>query len=302
VPGETLTDIGEGITICHESFGDPADPTALLIMGLGTQMVAWREDFCEQLAGRGFHVVRFDNRDVGRSTHLRTSEPSLPQLVTRRIPDDAYSLEDMAADAVRLADVLRLGRMHVIGASMGGMIGQVLAALHPDRVASLVSIMSNSGSRWSGQPALGAYRLFLKEAPPEKEAFVEHVLQLFRVVGSRGDLFDEEYVRDVTARSFDRDHDPAGVSRQLGAVLKTGNRKELLRSIKVPTTVIHGKEDKLVRPSGGRATARLIPGARLIEIDGMGHDLPRGVWPKIIDAIAENAARAGGDERPAMAA
>ena len=302
MPGEELTDIGNGITLCHESFGDPSDPAALLIMGLGTQMIAWRDDFCEQLASRGFHVVRFDNRDVGRSTHLSGRAPSLAQLVTRRIPEDAYSLQDMADDAIRLGEALDLGRMHVVGASMGGMIGQVLAARHPQRVASLVSIMSNSGSRWSGQPALSAYRLFLKEAPDEKDAFVEHVMKLFRIVGSRDDMFDEEYVRDVTAHSYDRDHDPVGVSRQLGAVLKTGNRKEMLRSISAPTLVIHGTEDKLVRPSGGRTTAKLIPGARLLEIDGMGHDLPRKTWPRIMDAIAENAARAEDERRTALAA
>ncbi|MDQ3729377.1 MAG: alpha/beta fold hydrolase [Actinomycetota bacterium] len=302
MPGEELTDIGEGITLCHESFGNRSDPPALLIMGLGTQMIAWREDFCEQLASRGFHVIRFDNRDCGHSTHLSGPPPSLPQLITRKLPDDAYSLEDMAHDAARLSETLGLGPTHVVGASMGGMIGQVMAARHPGDVSSLVSIMSNTGSRWTGQPALSAYRYFLAEAPEERDAFVEHIMRLFRVVGSREDMFDEEYVRDVTARSFDRDHDSVAVGRQLGAVLKTGNRGAALRSIKAPTLVIHGTEDKLVRPSGGRATAKAIPGARLLEVDGMGHDLPRAAWPQIIDAIAENAARAGAESRRALAA
>jgi pimeloyl-ACP methyl ester carboxylesterase len=299
VPGEELTDIGDGITLCHESFGDPADPPALLVMGLGTQMIAWRDDFCEQLASRGFYVTRFDNRDVGRSTHLSGAPPTLRQMLTRKIPEDAYSLDDMAGDAVRLAEKLELGPVHVIGASMGGMIGQVMAANHPDRVLSLVSIMSNTGSRWTGQPALGAYRMFLAEAPDEREAFIEHVVKLFQVVGSKGELFDEEYVRDVTGRSFDRDHDSASAGRQLGAVLKTGKRDALLRSIKVPTLVIHGTEDRLVRPSGGKATKRAIPGARLMMVEGMGHDLPRKAWSQILDAIAENAARAA--ERPSAA-
>ena len=292
MPGEQLTDIGDGITICHESFGDPSNPTALLIMGLGTQMIAWREDFCEELASRGFHVVRFDNRDVGLSTHVGGAPASLPQLITRKLPQKAYSLEDMANDTVRLVERLGLGRVHAVGASMGGMIGQVLAARHPATVSSLVSIMSNTGSRWTGQPALGAYRYFLAEAPDEREAFIEHILRLFRVVGSREDMFDEEYVRDVTAKSFDRNHDAAGVGRQLGAVLKTGDRGEILRAIKAPTLVVHGTEDRLVRPSGGRATAKAIPGARLMMVDGMGHDLPRAAWPQIIDAISGNAARA----------
>ena len=168
--------------------------------------------------------MRFDNRDVGLSTHVKGRPPTLPQMFTRRLPDDAYSLEDMADDTVRLIDALGLGQVHAVGASMGGMIGQVLAARHPDRVHSLVSIMSNTGSRWTGQPALSAYRLFLAEAPNEREAFVEHVMKLFKVVGSRGDMFDEEYVRDVTTKSFDRNHDPVGVGRQMGAVLKTGKR------------------------------------------------------------------------------
>ena len=292
MPGEEFTDIGEGITLCHESFGDPSAPPLLLVMGLGTQMIAWREDFCEQLASRGFHVVRFDNRDVGLSTHMSGPPPTLRQMFTRKLPAGAYSLEDMADDTLRLTEKLDLGPVHVVGASMGGMIGQVIAARHPDHVRSLVSIMSNTGSRWTGQPALSAYRLFLAEAPNEREAFIEHVSKLFAIVGSHGDLYDEEYVRDVTARSFDRNHDAVGVGRQLGAVLKTGKRDAMLRSIKAPTLVIHGTEDRLVRPSGGRATKRAIPGARLMEVEGMGHDLPRGAWPEIIDAIAENAARA----------
>jgi len=291
MPGEVFTDIGDGITLCHESFGDAANPPVLLVMGLGTQMIAWREDFCEQLASRGFHVIRFDNRDVGLSTHMSGPPPTLRQMFTRQLPPSAYSLEDMAGDTVRLTERLGLGPVHVVGASMGAMIGQVLAARHSDKVRSLVSIMSNTGSRWTGQPALSAYRLFLAEAPAEREAFIEHVMRLFSIVGSRGDLYDEEYVRDVTARSFDRDHDPAAVGRQLGAVLKTGKRDAMLRSIKAPTLVVHGTEDRLVRPSGGRATKRAVPGARLMEIEGMGHDLPRAAWPQILDAIAENAVR-----------
>jgi pimeloyl-ACP methyl ester carboxylesterase len=300
--GEEFTDIGEGLTLCHEGFGDPSDPPMLLVMGLGTQMIAWREDFCEQLASRGFHVIRFDNRDVGLSTHMTGAPPTLRQMFTRKLPAGAYSLEDMADDMLRLSEKLGLGPVHVVGASMGGMIGQVLAARHPDNVRSLVSIMSNTGSRWTGQPALSAYRLFLAEAPSEREAFVEHVSKLFAIVGSHGELYDEEYVRDVTARSFDRNHDAVGVGRQLGAVLKTGKRDAMLRSIKAPTLVIHGTEDRLVRPSGGRATKRAIPGARLMEVKGMGHDLPRGAWPEIIDAIADNAAKAADVRESQLAA
>jgi pimeloyl-ACP methyl ester carboxylesterase len=302
MPGEEFTDIGGGITLCHESFGNPSDEPIMLLMGLGTQMIAWREDFCEQLAGRGFHVVRFDNRDAGLSTHLNGRAPTLAQMVTRRVPEGSYSLEDMADDTLRLAEALELGPVHIVGASMGGMIGQVFAARHPGETRSLVSIMSNTGSRWTGQPALGAYRMFLAEAPEEREAFIEHVLKLFKVVGSHGELYDEEYIRDVTGRSFDRDHDSVAVGRQMGAVLKTGKRDQMLRSIKAPTLVIHGTEDRLVRPSGGKATKRAIPGARLMLVEGMGHDLPRGAWPEILDGIAENAARASKTPAAALAA
>lgn len=297
---EELTDVGRGITLCHESFGDPSDQPLLLIMGLGTQMIGWSDDFCEQVAGRGFHVTRFDNRDIGRSTHLSDPPPTLGQLLRRKLPASAYALEDMADDTVGLIDALALGPVHVVGASMGGMIGQVLAARQPERVRSLVSIMSNTGSRWSGQPALGAYRYLLKEAPSEREAFVAHAEKIFDVVGSRGLEQDREHLRDVAARSFDRGQDADGTGRQLGAALKTGDRRRMLRTIKAPTLVIHGDEDRLVRPSGGKATAKAIPGARKLIIEGMGHDLPRGAWPQIIDGIAETAARAS-EASPAAA-
>ena len=302
MPGEELTDVGQGITLCHESFGSRSDPPALLVMGLGTQMIAWHDDFCERLARRGFHVTRFDNRDVGRSTHVSGPVPGLRQLITRRIPDDAYSLEDMADDAARLIEALDLGPAHLVGASMGGMIGQVLAARRPDTVRSLVSIMSNTGSRWAGQPALGAYRYLLGEAPSEREAFVDHAVRLFRAVGSRGLPRDEDRLREMAARSFDRGHSPEGTGRQLGAATKTGDRTRMLRKIQVPTTVIHGTEDRLVRPSGGRATAKAIPDARLVEIEGMGHDLPEAAWDEILDAIEANAARAGDDARAGVPA
>jgi pimeloyl-ACP methyl ester carboxylesterase len=302
VPSERLTDVGRGITICHDSFGDPGDEPVLLIMGLGTQMIAWHDDFCRELASRGFYVVRFDNRDSGHSTHCSGPPPTLGQMITRKIPAGAYSLEDMTEDAALLLEKLDLGSVHAVGASMGGMIAQVLAARHPDRVRSLVSIMSNTGSRWKGQPALGAYRYFLKKAPTEREAFIDHVLGMFKLVGSAGDMFDEAHMRDLIARSYDRDHDEAATGRQLGAIIKTGDRAGMLRTIAAPTLVIHGTEDRLVMPSGGRATVKAIPGARLLKIEGMGHDLPRAAWPQIIDAIVENARRAGHGSPQALAA
>lgn len=298
---EELTTTPHGITLCHESFGDPSDPPLLLLMGLGTQMIAWHDDFCAELAGRGFHVTRFDNRDVGRSTHHDFAPPTIAQVFRRRLGSEQYALEDMAEDTAALIDALELGPVHIVGASMGGMISQVLAARRPDRVRSLVSIMSNTGSRLSGQPALGIYRHFFREAPTEREAFAEHAARLFAMIGSTRLGADTEQVRDVARRSFDRGHDPAGAGRQLGAIAKTGNRTALLRRITVPTLVVHGTDDRLVRPSGGRATARAIPGARLDLIEGMGHDLPRAAWGRIADGIAANAQRAGAARRPAVA-
>lgn len=298
---EQLTTTPHGITLCHESFGDSSDPPLLLVMGLGTQMIAWHDDFCAQLADRGFHVTRFDNRDVGRSTHHDFAPPTLSQVFRRRLGPEQYTLEDMADDTAALVDSLDLGPVHIVGASMGGMISQVLAARRPDRVRSLVSIMSNTGSRLSGQPALGIYRHFFREAPAEREAFAEHAARLFAMIGSTRLGADIDHVRDVARRSFDRGHDPAGTGRQLGAIAKTGNRTRFLRRITAPTLVIHGTRDRLVRPSGGRATARAIPGARLDLIEGMGHDLPRAAWDRIAEGIAANAERAGSSERAAVA-
>ncbi len=295
---EQFCDVGGGISLCYETFGDPSDPTCLLVMGLGTQMIAWHEDFCEQLAGRGFHVVRFDNRDIGRSTHLSFPPPSVGQMVRRRFRPEQYSLSDMAGDARGLLRELELAPAHVVGASMGGMIAQTLAAEHPECVRSLVSIMSSTGNRWRGQPAPPVYRYLLQAPPRDRGAVVERASEIFGLIGSTGFARDDAYIRERAAKSFDRGFNPAGGARQLGAILASGDRTSQLRRITAPTLVIHGSVDKMIRPSGGRATARAIPGARLMLIEGMGHDLPRAVWPRIIDGIADNARRA----EPAVAA
>jgi pimeloyl-ACP methyl ester carboxylesterase len=282
------------IDIAYETFGDPSDPALLLVMGLATQMIAWHEDFCAELAGRGFHVIRFDNRDVGRSSAMRDlPAPTIRQLALRSKKAAGYTLSDMAADAIGLLDKLGIERAHVVGASMGGMIAQTIAIEHPERVLSLCSIMSNTGARLSGQPRLATYRVLLGTPPKDRDKFIDHVLKMYRVIGSPGFDRDEDDLRDVAARSYDRGRNPAGSGRQLAAIIASGDRTSRLGSISVPTVVIHGTKDKLVNPSGGRATAKAIPGARLVEIEGMGHDLPRGTWPQIIGAIAENAARTG---------
>jgi pimeloyl-ACP methyl ester carboxylesterase len=293
---EQFCDVGGGITLCYETFGERSDPTALLIMGLGTQMVAWHVEFCEALAARGLHVVRFDNRDVGRSTHLSGRPPTISQLLTRSRRAAGYTLADMAGDAAGLLRELELAPAHVIGASMGGMIAQTLAAQHRESVRSLVSIMSNTGARWSGQPALRIYPIFLRHAPQERDAFIDHMERLFLTIGSRGLPRDAQDIRELAAASYDRGHDPNGPGRQLAAIIASGDRTRELRGITAPTLVIHGSADPLVTPSGGRATARAIPGAELMTIKGMGHDMPRVIWPKLVDAIIDHAREADGAE------
>ncbi len=286
---EQFVDVGNGVTLCYETFGDAAAPPVLLIMGLGMQMISWPDGFCERLVERGFHVVRFDNRDVGRSTKFTAPPPSTWQMVTRRFSPGHYSLSDMAADAAGLLRTLQLAPAHIVGLSMGGMIAQVLTAEHPDVARSLTSIMSNTGHRLKGQPTVKTFRAISKPAPFEREGFVQHFATLFTIIGSPGFPPDREELCFEAGRAYDRGHNPEGSGRQIVAILSSKNRRRQLKTIRVPTLVIHGKADKLVRPSGGKETARCIPGAKLMLIDGMAHDLPRDVWDRIADAIAENA-------------
>jgi pimeloyl-ACP methyl ester carboxylesterase len=291
---ESFCHVGD-IDLCYETFGDPADPALLLVMGLGTQMLAWQDDFCSELADRGFFVVRYDNRDIGRSTIFGDAPvPTLGQILRRDKRAASYTLAEMAADGVGLLDHLGIERAHLVGASMGGMIAQTIAARRPERVMSLVSIMSSTGSRWRGQPALRTYNKFLRPMAGDRDGYIDQATALFAWIGSPGFDRDEPALRELLGRMYDRGHDPGSSTRQLAAIVASRDRTKELRHITAPTVVIHGTADKLVAPSGGRATARAIPGARLITIDGMGHDLPRGAWPRIIDAIVENAARAGG--------
>ena len=286
---ERFADIGGAIRLCYETFGGEDDPPMLLIMGLGMQMIGWPEEFCEQLAGRGFYVVRFDNRDVGRSTRIHGRPPTPGELLRRRIDPVLYTISDMAADAAGLLGELGLAPAHLVGASMGGMIAQTVAARHPDTVRSLVSIMSMTGSRWHGQPAFRIYPYLLRPAPTEREAYIERTARMFETIGSTGLPQDRDRVREMLRRSYDRGHDPAGIGRQLGAIIASGDRTADLRTIRAPTLVIHGSKDPMVSPSGGKATARAINGARLMMIEGMGHDLPEAAWSQIIPAIADHA-------------
>jgi len=287
--GERLYDAGHGIQLCAETFGDPADPPLLLVMGLGMQMVHWPPALIAELVARGLHVVRFDNRDRGRSTHVATAAPSRLRLLTRRFEPEQYALEDMARDTAGLLDALGLESVHVAGVSMGGMIAQTLAARWPRRVRSLVSIMSTTGSRLVGQPRPAIYPLLLKPNPRDREAYVEHMLAFLTAIGAPGDMLDTPEGRAFVADTHDRDPDARGTGRQLAAILKSGNRTRALRAIAAPTLVIHGDRDPLIPSSGGRATARAVAGARLTLVPGMGHGLPERLVPQLAELIADHA-------------
>lgn len=292
----------DGVELCYQEMGDPGGEPLLLVMGLATQMIAWDEEFCALLAERGFRVIRFDNRDIGRSTKLRDAGVAghLDLLIGRR-GTAPYFLRDMAADTFGLMDHLGIDSAHLVGASMGGMIAQTAAIEHPERVRSLTSIMSTTGSRRVGHPSYRTFGLLLGARPRERQEMIERVVKTFKVIGSPGYPFEEEHVRELAGRSYDRGHSAAGIARQMHAITASGDRTPRLRELDLPALVIHGKNDILVHPSGGRATAKAIPGARLRMIEGMGHDLPRALWPIFTEEIATNAARAP-EAAPAQAA
>ncbi len=281
-----------GIQIEFDEFGDRKAPPLLLIMGLGAQMILWRTKFCEDLASRGYRVIRFDNRDVGKSTWFNElGVPDVLAAVTsalmRQPTDQApYYLRDMAGDAAGLLDALEIEQAHVVGASMGGMIAQSLAIEHPGKVRTLTSIMSTPGDPNLPQPKPEATSVLLTPQPDTREEAIERGVMVFRTIGSPGFPFDEEEVRDLATQCWDRGANPAGVMRQLVAIVASGNRTEALRSLGVPSLVIHGKEDPLVPVEAGMATAAAIPNAKLVLIDGMGHDMPRPLWPRLIEEIS----------------
>jgi pimeloyl-ACP methyl ester carboxylesterase len=283
-----------GLEICYQEMGDPAGEPLLLVMGLATQMIAWDEGFCRLLAERGFRVVRFDNRDIGRSTKLSgAGAPSLLDTLGGRRASAAYLLRDMAADAFGLMDHLGMESANIVGASMGGMIVQQMAIDHPERVRTLVSIMSTTGSRFTGMPTLKALGVLLSKRPSDRDAFIQRGVHTFKVIGSPGYPFDEERVREMAGRAYDRGVSQAGVARQFHAITASGDRTAGLEDVALPATVIHGNRDPLVRLSGGKATAKAIPNARLKIIDGMGHDLPRDLWPVFVEEIDATSRRAG---------
>jgi pimeloyl-ACP methyl ester carboxylesterase len=288
---EQFAQVGE-VKVCYETFGNAGHPALLLIMGLSSQMVLWEDEFCERLANEGFWVIRFDNRDCGRSTVLRDKGvPTRMQLLVRHPGAAAYALEEMADDAAGLLDQMGVEQAHVVGASMGGMIAQLLAIRHPDRVRSLVSIMSTTGNRRVGRPSPRVVSLLLRRVPREREAYLRDFAATYRTIGSP-QHFDAERTRALAERCYERGIHPTGSARQLAAIVTARDRTQQLKELDVPTTVIHGDADPLITPSGGRATAQAIPGARLVMIPGMAHDLPPQVWDQIIEEIEATTARA----------
>jgi pimeloyl-ACP methyl ester carboxylesterase len=280
------------IEIAYETFGVPDDPPLLLIMGLGTQMIGWPDEFCRALESRGLYVIRFDNRDIGLSTHLHDAPaPDVMAAVAGDMRTASYTLTDMAADAAGLLDALALTSAHVVGASLGGMVAQTLAIEHPRRVRSLTSMMSTTGDRRVGAPSQAGAAALMAPPARDRDGAIERALSSARTIGSPGFPLDEQAVRDRASRSFDRAFDPPGVARQLVAVLASPDRTPRLHRLTVPTLVIHGAGDALIDVSGGRATAAAIPGAELVIIEGMGHDLPRALWPVLASHIGELIAR-----------
>lgn len=280
------------IVLAYETFGPPGGEPLLLISGTGAQMLIWPEGFCTALVDRGFRVARFDNRDTGLSTHL-TGAPAPGWLTAMLRPSAApYRLADMADDALAVMDALGWPDAHVVGASLGGMIAQALAIRHPGRVRTLTSIMSTPSARIATMPTLAAIRALARAAGtpvtgPDQAA--DRAVALKRIIGSPGYPLDEDMVRDIAARSFQRhpdaEQDERDDQRQRAALIASGDRRRALAGLRIPALVIHGEQDPVIRPRGGRATARAIPGARLVTYPGMGHDLPAALWPSIVGEI-----------------
>ena len=282
-----------GIRIEYDTIGSPSAPPLLLIMGLGGQLIHWDGGFCRQLADKGHFIIRFDNRDVGLSTKFdEAGLPEMAKLVESlgqgKAFETPYRLEDMADDAAGLLDALDIQKAHICGSSMGGMIAQTLAIRHPERLLSLISIYSTTGNPDLPPPQPEGMAALLTPPPAERQGFIEYNVKTMKAIAGSGFPFDEPFIRNISAQAYDRAFYPQGVGRQMMAVMTQENRKPALASVTVPTLVIHGTADPLVTAAHGRDTANAIPGAQLLLVDGLGHELPRikEPWPQVIDAIA----------------
>jgi pimeloyl-ACP methyl ester carboxylesterase len=288
------------LKLYYEDMGDVDAPPVLLIMGLGAQLLLWRTGFCEKLVDRGLRVIRYDNRDVGLSD--KTEHQSSGQSLVGRLlrfwvglrNNSAYTLEDMADDAAALLDHLDIKHAHIVGASMGGMIAQIFAARFPERTNSLAVIFSSNNRAFLPPPAPRALLAVLKGPPPgsPREVVIDNVVRVTRITGSPAYQPSEEWIRSDAGENYDRSYYPQGVARHFSAVLGSGSLANYDRRIVAPTVVIHGRADKLMRPSGGRRVARAIDGARLVLFDGMGHDLPQQLWAQVISVLTSNFANA----------
>lgn len=289
---ERMVDVGRDIALCVRSTGDPSGPPLLLIHGLAMQLIDWPQELVEAFEAAGFHVTRFDNRDIGLSSRSTAPAPSPIQLVRRQFAPGQYGLGDMAQDTAALIDELGLESAHVVGVSMGGMIGQTLAARHPSKVRSLASIMSTTGGGKVGQPARSTLLRMARPPSSSRAAAINRAVMMFRHIGSPGYPYDEAEVRRRAGAAFDRAHDPDGPGRQIAAIMKSGNRTREVSTITAPTLVIHGTHDRMVNVTGGQATAAAIPGARLETFAAMGHDFPAGARARIAKLIVEHATAA----------
>lgn len=278
-----------GINIAYQRLGDPHAPLALLIMGVAGQSIQWPDSFCHALVDRGLQVIRFDNRDAGLSTHMTESPlPDLRAALAGDLKSVSYTLSDMATDAIGLLDALGIEKAHVVGASMGGQIAQTMAIEHPNRVLSLISMMSTTGNMSVGQPSKEALReLFAGPHAVTRDDVIQQALRAMRIIGSPGYPSREDEVATRAGRAYDRSHDPLGSARQAIATVASGDRTERLRQLQVPTLVVHGLADRMCDVSGGRATAEAIPGSELELIEGMGHDLPPGLHSQLASRIAD---------------
>ncbi|MFJ1929107.1 MULTISPECIES: alpha/beta fold hydrolase [unclassified Streptomyces] len=295
----SIIGVSSEVSIAYESFGDPEDPPVLLVMGFGAQLLGWHENFCRALADRGRYVIRYDNRDCGLSTKFDDHPVDMGEFIAAVSSGDLptalamvpYRLREMAEDGLGLLSALGIERAHVVGASMGGMIAQTMTLSCPERVLTLTSMMSSTGENEYGRSSPEAQAVLFAPKPADREGYVAAAER--ELVWASRRYGNAAALRELAAESYDRSYYPAGIGRQLGAMILSGSRADALRELRTPTLVIHGLDDTLIAPSGGKRTAELVPGAELLMIPDMGHDRPRELWPRLIDALVSHTGQTG---------